>query len=175
MFTGTLQMTGALLLSYVFLTASLHKLTNFKHFQQQLSDYDLLPQTILAPTVLVLALMEAIGAICLLVAPLIALGAIVSALLLTTYMIAISLSLMRGKKLLDCGCGKSGQQLSPWLLVRNLILLCAALSLIWFDSVAEAIWLLVVPTAVVAAGLYLIGEQLLINKSQLDNLGVYRG
>ena len=171
----TLKMAGAMLLSYIFVSAGLHKLTNTVSFRQVLSDYDLLPRNTIYPSLLLLASLEVVTGICLLIMPLVSIGASMAIGLLFLYMAAIAINLMRGNELQDCGCGgpAQGQRLSGWLLLRNLLLLCFATALLWPSAGIGVPWLLTLPTALFLIGLYHVGDQLLLNKSKLDNLKVY--
>ncbi len=74
-------------------------------------------------------------------------AAIGAALLLAAYGIGIGINLVRGRRVIDCGCGGPPQPLSGWHLVRNAGLVGMALATLlpvaarapsWIDAVTVA-------------------------------------
>jgi hypothetical protein len=95
--------------------------------------------------------------------------------LLGLYSLAIAINLVRGHTSIDCGCSGAGMRhtLSKWLLVRNLILIAAALAALapnsqrqlhFFDG-----WIVGAGVGVLAL-LYIAIDQLLANRSRLGNV-----
>lgn len=110
----------------VFVRAIWHKLSDFPVFKALFADYEILPQSLVAPAALILVLAETaivVGLVIPLTRQASAIGAIV---LLTLYGAAIGFNLRRGRYMIDCGCGGSGQGLSWFLVARNAILVAIA-------------------------------------------------
>lgn len=106
----------------VFVRAIWHKLSDFAVFKALFADYEILPKNLVGPAALILVLAEAaivIGLVIPLLRPAAAIGA---GALLLLYGGAIALNLMRGRYMIDCGCGGSGQGLSWFLVARNVVL-----------------------------------------------------
>lgn len=110
----------------VFVRALWHKLSDFAVFKALFADYEMLPTGLIAPASLILVLAEAaivIGFVIPATRQAAAIGAIV---LLAVYGFAIAVNLRRGRYMIDCGCGGSGQGLSWFLVARNAILILVA-------------------------------------------------
>jgi len=119
----------------LFLLAAVHKLTALPKFRATLSAYEIMPGTLITPASILVPIVEALlGAAWLLnLEP--TFVAVATAALLTSYMSAIAINLLRGRVHIDCGCtmGASAgkDQLLSWGLVgRNCILIMAALTAI---------------------------------------------
>ena len=115
-------------LALLFGLAAAHKLRAPRAFAEVLADYRLLPAgdplvfgVALAGTELVLALALCVPAL----ARAAALGA---ALLIALYALAIAVNLARGREDIDCGCGVGARPLGAGLLLRNALLVGAALA-----------------------------------------------
>lgn len=132
-------------LGVVFLTAAVHKLSDFSVFRATLSEYRLLPGALEASGALVIVLLELAAGVGMFVPVLAPFAAWMVMSLLVVYMLAIGINLARGRRDIDCGCSGPAmrQTLSGWLLVRNGVLLAAAAlcllpaasrQLIWLDS-----------------------------------------
>ena len=133
-------------LSALFATAAFHKATDLRAFASTLRDYRILPAGlggVLAPA---FAAAEAGVAIALLVPGRASAAATAGALLLLAYTAAIATNLLRGRREIDCGCfgPRLRQPISGGLVVRNAVLVGAALaaalpagsrSLVWVDAV----------------------------------------
>lgn len=154
-------------LALLFVVAALHKLRDRHAFRATLDAYALLPSGLTAPLARAVPLVELTAAI-LIVAPRAATaGAVLAVLLLSVYALAMGVNLLRGRRDLDCGCMGPGARspVGPGLVVRNLVLIAAALvagfaplharALVWVDFVT-------VPLAVaVLAALYAAVERVL--------------
>jgi len=160
------SLRGALAL--LFAAAALHKLRDPGVFRAALADYALLPAAAVAPAARLLPALELAAAAALLVPAWAVPGGLGAAALLAVYGGAIAVNLARGRRDVACGClGPAAEQpLSGALLIRNGVLVAAAL-LAACPASARA-WTgldaLTVPVAVAAAaGLYAAWEGLLAN------------
>ena len=114
----------------MFGVSGLQKARNLASFRQAIADYQLLPGVLTGVASILLTVFElqlAAGWCIASVRPMAAWSTII---LLTVYMLAMSVNLLRGRNYIDCGCSfgaaNSGQPLSVWLLVRNLLLIMLA-------------------------------------------------
>ena len=169
------HIVAALVLSCVFVTAGFHKCQAPAEFAAALSNYKLLPAALNRQCVYLLPVAEIMTGVALLIPAVTQLAAVAAGALLTLYMFAIGVNLLRGRRNIDCGCGgpQQKQTISEWMIARNsLLLFLAALAgapvqprpLLWFD------WAVVVLAAVVGCLFYHIINQLLVNKDLLRAL-----
>lgn len=120
-------------LGLMFLLAAYHKLANGAEFRVTLLEYQLLPEWLVSPASRIIPVVEILlGCSWLLSGYGQAATAVASASLLGIYALAIGINLYRGRVHFDCGCSFGGkddseQFLSGGLVVRNLILIAAAL------------------------------------------------
>lgn len=120
-------------LGLMFLLAAYHKLKNGAEFRVTLLEYQLLPEWVVSPVSRIIPTVEILlGGSWLLSWYGQGMVAIASASLLGLYALAIGINLYRGRVHFDCGCSFGGkddseQFLSGGLVVRNLILIAAAL------------------------------------------------
>lgn len=174
-FDPVIPITCSLILSYVFVVASFHKCQNIAGFKQTLSDYQVVPDSLLSLFVYSIPAVEMITGIALLIPISSGLAATSASALLCIYIFAIGINLFKGRRTIDCGCGgtEQKQNISEWLLLRNCLLLflayCITASvqarqLFWFD------WTVVFLAAVVGCLFYNIINQLLVNKDLLKVL-----
>jgi hypothetical protein len=110
----------------VFVRALWHKLSDFPVFKALFADYEIIPANLVAPLSLVLVLAEAAIVIGLVIPVTRQAAAIAAILLLAIYGLAIAVNLKRGRYMIDCGCGGSGQGLSWFLVARNVTLIVIA-------------------------------------------------
>ena len=153
--------------------AAFHKATDFVAFTGTLSDYRILPDTLVTPAAVMLAVVEAGLALGLLWSETRPYAGVLSAGLLAVYAAAMAGPLMQGRTEISCGCGGPTDHLSPALLIRNgllgLIALAAAApvtarALGWFDMAS-------VPMAVLVLWLILeTAEQALQNQAYITAL-----
>ena len=169
------QIVAALVLSCVFVTAGFHKCQAPAGFAAALRNYKLLPAALNRQCVYLLPVAEIMTGVALLIPAVTRQAAVAAGALLTAYMFAIGVNLLRGRRNIDCGCGgpQQKQTISEWMLARNgLLLVLAGLAgapvqprpLLWFD------WAVVVLAAVVGCLFYHIINQLLVNKDLLRAL-----
>lgn len=123
---------AALALVQLFASAAWHKLSDFDSFKRILANYQIISHSglpILAKGVIVLELL----AVALLAIPdFRVIGSIIAIALLSSYAIAMSSTLIKGRRLADCGChfGKQSQPVSWFLVVRNTLLIALGVFLI---------------------------------------------
>jgi hypothetical protein len=131
-----------LALAVVFAAAALHKWRDLSAFSAALAGHRLVPAALVPATARSLAAAETAIAGALLV-PASAVGAAcTAAALLALYSTAVAINLARGRRDIDCGCSAHPRPLSRGLLVRNAVLVAAALAaalpvadraLVWVD------------------------------------------
>lgn len=121
-------------LALLFATAAISKLTAIEEFHGVVRNFRLLPDGLARPVALALPVAELAVAAGLMVTALAAPAAVVAALLLAGFGLAIAINVARGRRQIDCGCFRDGmKQRISWLMVaRNaglagLALLIAAL------------------------------------------------
>ena len=166
----------SLILSYVFVVASIHKLKNVHEFRQTLDNYQILPESLLGLFVFSIPALELVSGIALLVPYTAHAAAISVAILLMMYMSAIGLNLLRGRRTIDCGCGGTEQKqaISEWLMLRNGVLLFFAWSVLTTVQSRELDWLdwfIALLATAMGCLFYNIVNQLLVNR---DLLKVFR-
>jgi len=157
-------------------TAGLHKLRAPLHYSAIVEDYRLLPAGTGTVAAGALGVLEALGAVAILLPATRTAGLAAAGVLFALYFAAIALNLRRGRSDIDCGCGAPAERrrLSGALLVRNALLAVVALALAfaapaaratgWFDS-------LVALGAGIAAALgYFSADRLLANRDLLARL-----
>ncbi len=118
-----------LALALLFAVACAHKLRGARQFRATLDAYRLLPRALLGPAAMVIIGAEAALVLALIGGhPWAGAGAVA---LLGLYTAAIGVNLARGRREIDCGCGgpAARQSLSGALLVRNGVLIAAALGI----------------------------------------------
>lgn len=134
----------SLLLSYVVVDAGLHKLRSPRYYARIIDDYDVLPGASGRIAVWFVAVLELGCGVAVLVPAMHAAGLVGVGLLLTLYLLAMALNILRGRTEIDCGChGPAHRQtLSAWLLVRNLVLVLVAAELLVLEpSSREMLWI----------------------------------
>ena len=115
-------------LALLFLFAAAHKLRAPREFAAVVADYRLLPAGDPLSFGIALAVTELALALALCVPALSRAAALAAALLLALYAGAIAINLARGRDEMDCGCGVGARPLGAGLLVRNALLVGAALA-----------------------------------------------
>jgi hypothetical protein len=143
----------------LFASAAAHKLRDRHAFAGVLAAYRVLPAAVVDATAAGVAALEIAVTVAWLMPPLGDVAVAGTIGLVALYSTAIAVNLARGQRAIDCGCGIGGarQPISEWLLVRNVLLVAAALatrapmsgrSLAWVDGVtllgalvvASALW-----------------------------------
>jgi len=129
MIDPVLQQVLGMALALLFLHAAWHKWKGGLRFEAQLAEYRILPEAAVPAAARMLMVLEALVAIGLLLPVLRHPAALVAAVLLGTYAVAMAVNLARGRHHIDCGCGDTPQLLSPWLVGRNMLLVAGSLLL----------------------------------------------
>jgi hypothetical protein len=167
------------LLAGVFAAGFWHKLRTREIFVVVVRDYRILPAGTAPFAATLILLLEGLVLVGLISGMGLRTTAVLAALLLCVYGVAIAVNLVRGRRSIDCGCfGAAGDasgrhRLSAWLLVRNAALIgvtglvlapVSARELVWLDTVA------IVPGVVAATLIYFTADQLLANRSILGSM-----
>jgi uncharacterized membrane protein len=120
----------ALLLALVFASAAWGKFVAWTEFEGVVGNYRLLPRVLVVPVAKVLPPIEVVLAIGVLVPATRAPSAALLAVLLAVFGAAIAINVARGRVDIDCGCFRAAhkQNLSWWLVLRNALLVLAALA-----------------------------------------------
>jgi uncharacterized membrane protein YphA (DoxX/SURF4 family) len=168
----------SLILSYVFVVASFHKWQNLDEFRETLTNYQVLPEILLGVFVFAIPAVELICGIALLVPYSLTVSAIGAGILLSMYIGAIAINLLKGRRTIDCGCGGTEQKqaISEGLILRNGVLLFFAYCLLIAVSSRELValdWVIALLATVVGCLFYNIVNQLLVNKDLLRGLREY--
>ncbi|MDE0512087.1 MAG: methylamine utilization protein MauE [Gammaproteobacteria bacterium] len=174
-FDPAVNIVAALILSYVFVMAGLHKCRAPAEFATTLANYKILPEGLARQGVYLVPVAEIMTGVALLIPATARLAAFSAGALLCAYIAAIGINLLRGRRNIDCGCGGPAQKqtISEWMIVRNGLLLGLAFitvcqvdprALLWFD------WLTIILATVMGCLFYNIINQLLVNKDLLKSL-----
>jgi len=152
----------------ILLLGALDKWCNLAAFEQAVSGYQLLSETLVKPFALCFVAAESLAALALLWPAYRPFGAALALAVVGAASGGIGLNLARGRRDVDCGCGGLGHSahgLSGWLLLRNALLLLAALLVLagmptgrvltWFDGVTF------VGTTLAILGLYFTANMLI--------------
>jgi len=117
-------------LALLLATSALAKLRDLTSFDAAVAGYELLPERLARPAARVFVALELALAPALLWSGVRVAAACVVAALLSLYTVGIAVNLARGRRDIDCGCGgpAGGQAISGSLLVRNGVLVAAALA-----------------------------------------------
>ena len=171
-FDPAVNLVAALILSYVFVMAGLHKCRAPAEFATTLANYKILPESLTRQGVYLVPVAEIMTGVALLIPATARLTAFSAGALLCIYIGAIGINLLRGRRNIDCGCGGPAQKqtISEWMIVRNGLLLGLVFiagsrvetrALLWFD------WLTIILATVMGCLFYNIINQLLVNKDLL--------
>jgi hypothetical protein len=121
----------AFALAPIFGASGAMKLRDLEIFEGSLANYQLAPISIEKPLTYLFPILECAAAIGMLLTPMRTIAASMLLALLATFTGAIAINLARGRRNIDCGCFGPAlrQELSGWLLLRNLFLMLAAVGL----------------------------------------------
>lgn len=132
MFDPVIAWILALGLAILFGSAARHKIADRTLFRSVLAEYRLLPARAIPIAAVLLPVFEVGIAALLLASASRAAGAMLAAMLLCVYGLAIAINLVRGRTHVDCGCGGyDRRERISWALVgRNAALACASVALL---------------------------------------------
>ncbi|MEM7001759.1 MAG: MauE/DoxX family redox-associated membrane protein [Pseudomonadota bacterium] len=159
--------TLAWLLVGIFLPALHHKLTQWQRFVPALGAYRLLPDSLQRPMAAALVIGELGAVAALVLMP--PLGFALAGALFGVYLSAMVINLLRGRRMIDCGCGDTPTALSWALVLRNALLCgCAGLGLVMnsglvLDLAAQALGLAL---ALIGLVIYYAAEELFANATR---------
>lgn len=154
-----LAWTARLLLAGIFAGATIAKLRAPTAFVGVVQNYRLLPAALAAPVAYALPVLEGLIAIGLLIEATRPAAALLAALLLAVFAIAIAINILRGRREIDCGCfGAELRQRLGWDLVgRNAVLIVLALAVVPASLPVRALgWLDIVTVAAGALALLVL-------------------
>ena len=119
---------GAFALALIFGASATMKLRDLEMFEGSLANYQLAPLWLEKPLAFLIPILECAAAVALLITSTRAIAAMTLLALLTVFTAAIAINLARGRTNIDCGCFGPAlrQELSGWLLLRNLFLMIMA-------------------------------------------------
>lgn len=125
-----------ILIGYIFLSTSIHKVLHLKEHFQIIESYKILPQFLNKSFGFLDIMLEFIIVAGLLTGNLHIYCLILSILLLILYSSAISINLIRGKREIECGCGGvlGNHRISFVLVIRNFGFIIINLVLIYYIS-----------------------------------------
>lgn len=165
--------TAAAFIALLLARAAIHKITDFVAFTGTLSDYRVLPESMLTPATLGLIAVEIVLAAALLWSGTRPVGALGAAGLLTFYAAMMAIPLSQGRTEISCGCGGPTDHLSGALLMRNalLVAICLVAACTITDRPLGWADFLALPFGVVTLWLLLeAGEQALQNAAYIRNI-----
>lgn len=172
---------SVILLAVMFFVAGLSKIRALDTFEGVVQNFRVLPAGMVRPFALALPTVEIAVAAALIIPATRLLGAVAACFLLLIFTIAIAVNLTRGRREIDCGCFSSElkQNLSGWLVARNLLLASCTLIVIGILTDASApimatpplqAWLL----GVVSAGFVILIYLTATTLSSVANIAAHR-
>ena len=166
--------------SIITLTLALPKLARQDDQRQVVAGFDLLPHALVAPSALVLPLVEIAAVLAALVPATRSFGAAALAALFVLFALALGINVARGRTDIDCGCngfrqpGAAVPHSIGWAHVARTLLLAglaalvcmpqSARTVIWFD------YLSVLGATLVAVAAFFTLDVLLANRPKLNHL-----
>lgn len=168
-----LVVTAAGFIAVLLARAAWHKVNDYVAFTGTLSDYRILPESLLGPATVLLVTVEALLAVGLLWGETRVYAGIGAAGLLVIYALAMMVPLSQGRTEISCGCGGPTDHLSPALLLRNALLAGIAVVAAFPMAGRELTWvdLVSLPLGVLALWLILeAAEQGLQNAAYIRSL-----
>jgi len=124
----------------ILFTAGLGKLRNLRRFDEAITGYHLLPQWVVRPAAITVALAEAIIGIALVAPETLPLPLLAMSIPLISVLLLVSLAAIRSPGVTDCGCGGivGSHRPSYWKTASNAVLLALALSSITVTSMRSS-------------------------------------
>lgn len=146
--------------------AAFDKLMRVREFEEALRAYRLLPDHAVRSASRLLPCLELATSLGLLIPARRAFFCQVAALILLIYAGAIGINLVRGRRDLDCGCGRARRPIAVWMLGRNGAIAAAALltALPWSPRTLSAVDLGTVLAGTAAAALLYVSADVLLGR-----------
>ncbi len=134
-----LQLAAALTLALVFGGGAASKLTAWAELEGVVGNFRVLPRTLVPVVSWTLPPVELLLAVLVMIPATRPLAAIGMGALLAVFAAAIALNIARGRTGIDCGCFRSSlkQNLSWWLVLRNVLLMVMAAACIVMPGARE--------------------------------------
>lgn len=145
-------------LAALFATAAISKLAGIEEFYGVVRNFRLLPDWLARAVAMVLPVAELAVAVALLVPALARPAALVAALLLAIFGLAIAINVLRGRTQIDCGCFRGGmKQRISWLVVgRNVLLTGLAVAVAALHPAARPAGLAELATGLIAGAVLML-------------------
>ena len=126
-----IELAARIVVGLVFLLYGLDKITHPDNFSRAIANYRLLPEALVNLVAVTLPWVECVCGLLLLAGQWVRSAALVSAFLLSVFVVAVSITLARGLDI-ACGCldADAGRKVGMKLLVEDLLLLGAAAVLV---------------------------------------------
>jgi putative oxidoreductase len=126
-----IELAARIVVGLVFLLYGLDKITHPDNFARAIANYRLLPEALVNLVAVTLPWVECVCGLLLLAGQWVRSAALVSAFLLSVFVVAVSITLARGLDI-ACGCldADAGRKVGMKLLVEDLLLLGAAAVLV---------------------------------------------
>jgi len=175
MIDPTLPHMFAALLAIVLLAGAWTKLRDVGGFVFAVGQYRLLPLALAPAAAWSLLAAEGVAGVLLLPLATRVAGAWLASAVLSVVTTAVVVNLLRGRRDIDCGCGgpEGAQHLSWGLVLRNALLIAAALLAVAGVAPRDLVWLdrlTVLAGALALYGLYAAANQLMVNQPRLLKL-----
>lgn len=169
MFDPVIVWTARLVLAAVLLGAAIAKLRALEEFAGVVHNYRLLPERLARAVAYILPMLEIVLALGLLLEPTRRIAAVITAMLLAIFALAMTINLWRGRVHIDCGCFATAlkQRLSWALVARNGVLIGLAVLIVPQALAPRALGALDLLTVIVASAALLL---LYVAFSQLASL-----
>lgn len=163
-----------LTIAVIFALAAYHAMREWAVFAGIVEQYRIAPRWLARIAALILPPLELAAAAALVLPRTTSAGAVLGLCLMGLFTVAITINLARGRVSIDCGCGgASGQQLSPGLVLRNLVVIFG-LIVAWMAPTNGAVngvtTIGVIGASLALIALYFAANQLMTNFQALGAL-----
>jgi hypothetical protein len=164
-----------LTIAVIFALAAFHAMRGWAVFGVIVEQYRIAPRRLALIAARILPPLELAAAAALVLPRTCSGGAVLGLCLMVLFTVAITVNLARGRVSIDCGCGgASGQQLSPGLVLRNLVV-SFGLVVAWVappTGVVDGVATIgVIGASLALIALYFAANQLMTNFQALGALG----
>ena len=130
-----LLLLSRLIIGFIFVYAGMEKISDPEGFARAINNYKLIPFSLINIAALILPWIEVTLGLLLIFGITVKENAFIASTLLGIFIIAITVSLVRGLNI-DCGCfgTVSGSKIGIQKLIENFLLILLALYIIYFDK-----------------------------------------